>query len=254
MLADFVELNPHPWITTNAFFVSGDRKVIVKWHRPKKHYFSYYKYRALRLLGYPIPFEFRSEKARCAHEREIYAHWHEKGYKVPRLIDDSSIELPGPATRCLVLEFIEGRDLNDLLADEGVDYGKRLDTIGRLFAETSRRHDQVFAERDRRLIKYDANLRNIIVRDGDLYHVDFECGRIAETLDRGTTREISRFAVDAVKAMGRNFAPRIADLLRREYRHEGVIRRLVAQGLAKKVSPEGPFAASDLARLLSGRI
>jgi tRNA A-37 threonylcarbamoyl transferase component Bud32 len=248
--AGLTEVTPHPWITTNAFFVSDDRKVIIKWHRPKKHHFSYYKYRALRLLGYPIPFEFRSEAARCAHEREIYAHWHAEGYKVPRLIDDPSIELPGPAAHCLVLEFIEGQDLNVLLADEGLERGQRLETVARLFAETDRRHRQVFARRDRRLIKYDANLRNIIVRDGELIHVDFECGRIAETLERGAAREIARCAVDAIKALGVSSGAEIAGLLRRTYSHANVLDKVIARGDGKVASPEGKFATADLARLL----
>ena len=64
-----LEIKPHSWITTNRFFLSADRSLIVKYHCPKKRRFRSYQYRVLQLIGYPIPYEFRSEAARCAHER-----------------------------------------------------------------------------------------------------------------------------------------------------------------------------------------
>lgn len=245
-----IELKPYPWITRNAFYLSADRSIIIKHHLPKKRRFSFYKYRALRLIGYPIPYELRSETARCAHEREIYAHWCANGYRVPRLIDDPSIILPGPNDRCIILEYIDGEDLHVLLTDRNVDSARRLGLIESLFAESNRRHAQVFAKQDRKLIKYDANLRNIVVLGDALFHIDFECGRIAETLQRGAAREISRYAVDAVKAMGHEFDHAIVNLLKREYSHTDVLRRVIASGAAKKPDPRDEFAALDLARLL----
>ena len=89
-----VEINPHPWITTNRFYLSVDRSVILKVYCPKRAGFSHYKYRVMRLFGYRIPYEFRSGVERCQHEREICAHWYASGYKVPRIIDDAALPLP----------------------------------------------------------------------------------------------------------------------------------------------------------------
>lgn len=169
---------------------------------------------------------------------------------VPRLIDDPSIILPGPNDRCIMLEYIDGEDLHVHLTDPNAEQARRLDLIESLFAECNRRHAQVFAKKDRKLIKYDANLRNIVVHGGELFHIDFECGRIAETLERGAAREISRYAVDAIKAMGHEFDRAIVNLLKQEYKHTDVIRRVIAAGSAKRQSHQDKFAALDLARLL----
>lgn len=249
-MIQYVEIKPHPWITTNALFLAADRSHIVKVHRPKKRHANYYKYRALRSIGFPVPYEFRAEAERCAHEREIYRHWYARGFAVPRLIETDA-ELPGPPHLCIVLEFIEGRDLWALLGDGVVPRAEKLQLLASLFAECAGRHARVFADRDRRLIKYDGNLRNVIVRDGGIVHVDFECGRIAETLTRGAARELARYATDAVRAMGRSSAGEIAAELRDTYQHVHVLKRVVREGQRRKPDPTGLFNARDLAPLLT---
>lgn len=101
----------------------------------------------------------------------------------------------------------------------------------------------MFAERDRRLIKYDANLRNMIVRDRKIFHVDFECGRVLETLLRGAAREISRYATDLIRAMGREHADAVSFLLVKEYTHSNVLQKIVRDGSKKNRSQESFFCA-----------
>jgi tRNA A-37 threonylcarbamoyl transferase component Bud32 len=247
-----VELKPHPWITTNAFFLSADRSKIIKYHRPKKRRLNFYRFRALALIGYPIPYEFRSESARCKHECEVYAHWLSRGYSVPKLLDDSALVLPGPKDKCIVLEYVDGVDLAALLLDPSVKLSRKLDLVRKLFFETNRRHLDVFANADRNLIKYDANLRNIMVRDDELIHVDFECGRIAETLTRGAARELSRYVVDSINSLEVRDPEDVVATLLAEYKIARVIDYLTA-GKRKRESGAGKFTNADLAQVLAAR-
>lgn len=247
--ASWEEIRPHAWITTNRFFISADRRLIVKCHCPKKRHFRAHQYRLLRFTGYPIPFEFRSERARCTHERDIYAHWHAHGFNVPKLISSWATPLPAPADRCLVLEYIEGEILSKVLSNTEIAIQRKLALVSLLFRKCSERHALVFNARDRNLIKYDGNLRNIIVRNEELWDVDFECGRILEGLERGAAREISRYATEAIKLMGREFGDVIIELLRQEYCHTHVLDHLIKN--SRKNSAQSDFSNSDLAKLLT---
>jgi tRNA A-37 threonylcarbamoyl transferase component Bud32 len=244
-----IEVKPHAWITLNRFFLSSDRRLIVKYHCSKPRDFRFFKYRALWLVGFPAPFEYRSERARCAHEREVYAHWHALRYNVPRLIEPAPVTLPGPAEQCLTLEYIDGEALSEILTSPTVPLERKLPLVAALFAGCNARHAAVLEKHDRLLIKYDANLRNIIVKDDRLFDIDFECGRIAESLPRGAAREISRYAVETIKALGREHCSAVVGLLRREYRHPDILDRVTKDGARQRQSSE--FSRHDLARQLA---
>jgi|NitcycUWRROWE17A_1032939.scaffolds.fasta_scaffold00370_2 tRNA A-37 threonylcarbamoyl transferase component Bud32 len=245
-----VEINPHPWITTNRFYLSVDRSVILKVYCPKRAGFSHYKYRVMRLFGYRIPYEFRSGVERCQHEREICAHWYASGYKVPRIIDDAALPLPAPSESCLAFEFLDGIDLRTVLADRGIDPSVRLDLVAGLFDECSRRHARVFAKQDCRLIKYDANLRNLMVVGSELFHIDFEAGRVGESLERGAAREVTRYAVEAIKMMGREYSAKIIAILKLKYKHTKVVEWIMNHYARRRSDRRGKFGRPDLARLL----
>jgi hypothetical protein len=245
------KIEPHSFITTNAFFITADGSLIVKVHRPKRRTFRLLQYRMLALTGWPIPFEFRRERARCWHERMVYRQWQELGYAVPRVHEKPPFALPAPADLCLVLDYIKGRDLWTELSDERVAAGRKLDLIEMLFAETHARHADVSTTGNRWLIKYDANLRNVMLCENELMHIDFESGRIAESLVRGTAREVARYAVAAINTIGRDSAPAVVDRLRRGYRHLATIERIVDQYTKGTRTVAGKINRTDLAALLA---
>jgi tRNA A-37 threonylcarbamoyl transferase component Bud32 len=230
----YVKIKPHPDFSHNDLFLSSDRSRLIKVHKPKEP--TKHRYRLLRLFGFPVPHEFRSERERCAHERHVLAHWASKGFSVPRIIEGDG----------LIVEYIDGAPLSAVLSEDG-PLERKLSLVEQLFRECDRRHAKVFADGDRDLIKYDANLRNVIVSDRGLVHIDFEGGKVMESLVRGATREIARYAVEAVKAIGEQHGGEVASLLLRTYTHPAPLARIAAE----KTKPLPPdFSTRHLARLI----
>lgn len=223
-MSEYREIKPHSWITTNAFFYFPKPCLIVKAHRPKKisNPAHFYKYKILGFFGFPVPFEYRSVTERCKHEIKTYKHWLERGYLVPKVYPMPDATFPDAPANCLALEYIDGKDLASILSDPSVKIKVKLNYIGLLFEECSSRHQRVFSDRDRSLIKYDGNFRNIIVRDEKLYHIDFECGRIAETLLKGAAREVTRYIAESIK-----YAPALKPLIFGEYRRRYKMRKVI---------------------------
>ena len=238
---------------------AGGRDLVIKVYRPKPRTFKFYTHRALALLGRTIPVEYRTEAQRKSFEQTVYVRWRECGYAVPRHyeVPELSAQL-GAGSVHIILEYIPGPTLEGFLREAGRSTSEKLEILDRLFRECRERHERSLREHDHRLVHFDSNLRNIIVRDSALVHVDFEMGRSNEPLMRSFAREILKAAVEAVNLLGCEFLDRVAGIISREYRGMGVTTSIIhdAAGRGKKSAESGKSAASritrfDLARALA---
>lgn len=238
---------------------ASGRDLIIKVYRPKPRTFKFFKYRALALFGLTIPIEYRNEAQRKSFEQMVYTRWQECGYAVPQLHESPELSaLVGAGTVHIILEYISGPTLEAFLRDAARPTSEKLEILDRLFRESRQRHEQCFKDQDYRLVHFDSNLRNIIVRDGALVSFDFEMGRSNEPLIRSVAREIQKVAVEAANVLGRSFLDRIAATISHEYRGTGIKMSIINDALPQdKRSPandnslESRVTRFDLARALA---
>jgi hypothetical protein len=113
-----------------------------------------------------------SPGARLRTERETLALWREAGIDVPA---DWTARFPGLAgERVLLLEWIEGKPLDRVLASGGLDRPAR-DALLRRFAESWGRRQRLAAERDdARFVQFHAGLMHVLVAGERLVAIDLE--------------------------------------------------------------------------------
>src|SRR6185369_12650090 len=116
------------------------------------------------------PVEYRSPRQRRDFEREVYRRWRECGYAVPEVLDEVDLgNLLLPGTVALALEYVDGPTLDARLRDS---------------TQGLPRHERCLKEHDYRLVHFDSNARNILLRGNAPVHIDFEMGRTSEPLTR----------------------------------------------------------------------
>ncbi len=207
---------------------SGGRDLIVKVYRPKPRTLKFYKYRALSLFGLTIPVEYRTEAQRKDFEKMVYRRWQACGYRVPQLHEVPELSARvGVGTVHIIIEYISGPTLEVFLGDTGRPSTEKLEVLDKLFQESRQRHERCFKDQDYRLVHFDSNLRNIIVRDGTLVRFDFEMGRSREPLVRSVAREIQKIAVEAANLLGRSVLDRIAATISHAYHGTGVTTSMI---------------------------
>lgn len=207
---------------------AGGRDLVIKVYRPKPRTLKFCKYRALALFGLTIPVEYRTEVQRKHFEQMVYRLWQECGFLVPQLYKAPELSaLVGVGTVHIILEYIPGPTLEVFLRDAARPAREKLEVLDKLFKESRQRHERCLKDQDYRLVHFDSNLRNIIVRDGTLVNFDFEMGRSNEPLIRSVAREIQKVTVEAANVLGRSFLDRIAATVSHEYRGTGVTTSIV---------------------------
>ena len=76
------------------------------------------------------------------------------------------------------MAYIDGRRLDHLLASPDTDLPDKMAAVKAVFAEMKARHCMALFERNHKLIHFDANIRNIMMKNGRSIHIDFEMGRL----------------------------------------------------------------------------
>ncbi len=90
----------------------------------------------------------------------------------------------------LYLEAIQGKTLDRIF--EG-DFDFKI--FNKIFEDLNKRHQLAFDLKESRFCHVDANLKNIIYNNNEIYHLDFEMGREYESIDLWARREISKLLI-----------------------------------------------------------
>lgn len=224
------ELVPLSYPGTNLIYVlKTDPPLIVKVFLPKirEGKWKLFRYRLLSAVGYPTPMAYRGSAERCAYERGVLEHWAAAGYRVPQVRKNVTVPISVPRDEYLALEFIPGPTLFEELSDPGVTEQRKIELLGRLFVEMSVRHNVALGEKDPLLIQYNPNLRNVIVSNGDFYHIDFEVRRWLEPLVKSIAREVVTLATLAANAIGPNSLTAVTGVVFRAYGDGKILDRII---------------------------
>lgn len=102
----------------------------------------------------------RAER-RARVEREVLDLWRREGFDVPRV--EADVALPkGVAPPVVVMEFVAGRPLDQVVADPGVALAEKERLLARLGREWRRRHARAAELDEPKLIQVHASLDHVI--------------------------------------------------------------------------------------------
>jgi tRNA A-37 threonylcarbamoyl transferase component Bud32 len=150
--------------------------------------------------------------ARCRTEREVLALWKREGFRVPEIVaPPAGVDCRGP---CLVMEWIPGTDLHDLMKGNRLSAGGKRELAARFAAECGRRHARALELAEPRLVMTHPSLNHVIVSGDDLVYIDLEIVyRRAGELELLIRREIERFLRSIAQKTGEDFIPILRDFV-----------------------------------------
>lgn len=159
---------------------------------------------------------------RCRTEREALLLWARHGFDVPRLVNlDLDPLIRGPY---VVLEYLPGRTVHDVLADPAVTEHDKLRFLARFSAAWGRRHALAIETREPRLIHEHGSFRHVLVSGERLVTFDFEIGWTRKGIVPYLVgREIASFVRSLARVSAGAFEARLAALLR-EYPDHALFR------------------------------
>ncbi len=202
--------------------------VLIKQYLPKPLNAKMIKYRLVQQFGKSIPVEYQRPVARRDFEKTCLALWRERGFRVPA-------EMPVPAdvahgeAPCLGIEHLPGERLDACLTHPDRDDTGLREILKTLFRDMRERHCLAIFENEHRLIHYDANVRNVIIQDGQPAHIDFEMGHLEEEIDRSAAREVLKLSLQTANLLGPVQVPAIAAILVADYGIIHILQRIVKE-------------------------
>jgi len=208
---------------------SDDRVIKTYLHKPLN--FKMFKYRFLRAIGQEIPIEYCPPVERRKFECSCLVLWHERGYSVPELRelpDHVQSELPA-----ISMAPIPGERLDHFLTNPGRTLDEKLAAVAHIYKEMYQRHCIAIFEQNHRLIHYDANLRNLIISHGKVFHIDFEMGRLHEDIDRSATREVKKFTLQVLNAIDAKLTNQVLDIFLAHYIIRHIVLKLIDEELQR---------------------
>lgn len=166
--------------------------------------------------------------ARSRHdtERSVLKLWRKHGFDVPAILD---LPLPEPVAQpILILEYVPGRTLRDIMEDDQVDLAEKCRLTERLAETSRRRHDCALETADLRLIHEHPHLTHVIVSGDRLVNIDFEIVyRRRHNIQRMVSLEIAGMLRSLAKFSREDF-PRLLQAFIKAYDHPERLRRVDA--------------------------
>jgi len=128
---------------------------------------------------------------RLACEKLSLGLWADAGFKVPAL---SALEIPElRGTDFLVLEFLNGPTLQDLLKNTAVGLDEKWKLLSHILADNCRRQRRAIEQREPRLLHPDPNSSNVICVGREYYFIDFETTVPPGNLEDAAAVETAKF-------------------------------------------------------------
>lgn len=205
--------------------------IIVKTYRRKPFNLKMAKYSLLRVLGREVPVEYRPPAQRRDFEYNCLELWHAKDFSVPELrtIPDQ-MHYSSPA---IGMAPIKGKRLDQFLIDPQKSEQDKLSAIAGIYQEMYRRHCIAIFEQNHGLIHYDANLRNMIISQGKVVHIDFEMGHLTEDIDKSAAREVKKFTLQVLNIIDTKRTDQVLDLLAAHYKIRHIVLKLIDEELQR---------------------
>jgi len=212
--------------------------IVVKTYRRKPFNLKMAKYRLLSAIRREVPVEYRPPAQRRDFEYDCLAHWHARGFSVPQLC-----VIPGNTrSPAIGLAPIKGERLDQFLTNPQNSEADKLSAVADIYQEMSHRHCIAIFEQNHRLIHYDANLRNLIISQGKVVHIDFEMGHLKEDIDKSAAREVKKFTLQVLNIVDSKMTDRVLDLLLAHYSIRHIVIKLIDEELLR------PFLTIHLKR------
>jgi len=143
-------------------------------------------------------------RARCKTEREVLRLWMREGFDVPRLLSiEPPLEIQEPY---LVLEWIPGCSLYDILESQETSLVRKEDLISRFAALMEKRHARALELHEPRLLFERPTFEHVLISGDRLIHFDFEIVFTSKSdIGRFVRREIVGFLHSLAKSSRESF-------------------------------------------------
>jgi tRNA A-37 threonylcarbamoyl transferase component Bud32 len=212
----------------NRILHTSDRNssaMLIKEYRAKPISFKMVKYRLAKRFKRPIPIEYLRPADRREFEKTCLTLWWSKGFRVPAVIPVP----PEFADRepCLAIEYIHGERLDAYFQHPDRSTAQKLAILKTIYADMHVRHRIAIFENEHRLIHYDVNIRNVIIQDGQPFHIDFEMGHLSEPIERSAAREVLLLGLETANHLGSTHIAAITKQLVSNYAITPILRRIV---------------------------
>ncbi len=168
--------------------ITENEKIFIKYYGAKTPLWKYYIRNSLDIIGIRQPVEYYHKHKRLQFEYNTLKIWTKFNFNVPTIVKVNKSNLH--------LSKIKGRTLSEILSTSG-----ELNTniLIKLFQNLNNRHTLSIRHNEPRLCHVDANLRNIMLSKNEIFHIDFEMGRMFEPVEKWAEREISKLLISILQ-------------------------------------------------------
>lgn len=165
---------------------------------------------------------------RLACEKLSLGAWADAGFKVPAV---STLEIPElRGTAYLVIEFLNGPTLQDLLKGDAIGLDEKWELLSRILTDNCRRQRQAIAQQEPRLLHPDPNSSNVLCIGREYYFIDFETVVSPGDLEDAAAMETAKFLRWTARDLGSVHLPELARRAAAAYAgHAATLNRIIAR-------------------------
>ena len=214
--------------STNALYRvwDGHDWLVVKVYRPYPPTLSQWMNRLAGLFGRAVPAQYQTPEQRCRHERRTLQHWGGRGFLAPRVLD---VAVEGqPPNRVLVLEYLQGPKLGDLLRARPHD-PETWHLVDSVIDEMAHRHQIALQQDDPLLAHLDANTGNVILDARGVYRVDLESSLPGVPVVELLAREVVKLCRWIARDLGPASLEAVMEQLVARYHHPRTVLEVAAR-------------------------
>ena len=163
---------------------------------------------------------------RCELERSRLNHWKNHFFRVPDFLDGQQVALDAPH---LLIDFIPGVNLSDVLKDEMFSYEVKRGQLEQVYLENVKRHISAIENNDQMLVHTDPNTDNILLVDDFYVTIDFEHPSKERPILEAIAHEVATFTRRTLTDLGREHISDVVELICHCYTKKPEILEKVCQ-------------------------
>ncbi len=200
-----------------------DQDTYTKEYGGKKPLWKYILRSILNDFGIAQPVEYYTPRKRILFETNTLLLWKKYSLNAPKVINAE--------TNRLILSKLQGKTLEELFSSNNCSE----ELLSILFNEINSRHALALKYNEKKLAHVDANLRNILFYENQIFHVDFEMGREYETTEMWLQRELSKLLISILEKQNKEQREKTLYLFFKSYKHMQILRNLFKSKLGNKL-------------------
>lgn len=202
--------------------IENNDEYFIKYYGEKRPIWKYYIRSSLDFIGISQPVEYYNRKKRLKFEFDVLSLWKEYELNVPDVLKKQEDSL--------YLSKIEGQTLKQKFSNQNISE----EVLSKLFEDLNKRHQLALEHNEPRFCHIDANLNNILYSEDKIYHVDFEMGRVKESVQMWMEREISKLLVSLLQTQNNENRKTILKFFVKVYKFQDIVKKLVDKKLNSK--------------------